>query len=308
MSNPDLKVATRAINLLLVDDHPSNLLALEAVLSDGEYNLILAHSGFEAIELIKRHEIALVLLDIHMPGMDGFETARQMKLIEGCRDIPIIFITAVYNEDPFIKKGYAVGGIDYFSKPFDPEILRLKVGVYSSFRQKTYLLQEREKRIKETEELLKAGRKLSDVLETLPVGVLIADTEGRVCQANEQALKILGLTGLEEKTSYGEILGWWEHDGKLIKASHGPMARSLGSGEPSPIELSQITCSDGTSKSVLSSASPLRSFDGEIVGVVVVIQDVTEHKQIEHDIEQRIQKLISSENRTQADSLNSSTS
>ena len=142
-----------------------------------------------------------------MPVMDGFETARRMKSIEGCRDIPIIFITAVYKEDPFIKKGYEVGGIDYFSKPFDPEILRLKVGLYSSFRQKTYLLQERETRIKETEELLKTGRKLSDVLESLPVGVLIADAEGRVCQANEQALKIWGFTGVEDKESYREFVG-----------------------------------------------------------------------------------------------------
>ncbi|HMF85589.1 MAG TPA: response regulator, partial [Nitrospiraceae bacterium] len=117
MSSPDFKVTTRPINLLLVDDHPGNLLALEAVLSDREYNLIMAHSGYEAIELMKTHEIALVLLDIQMPGMDGYETARQMKLIEGCRDIPIIFITAIYKEDPFIKKGYEVGGIDYFSKP-----------------------------------------------------------------------------------------------------------------------------------------------------------------------------------------------
>ena len=86
----------------------------------------------------------------------------KMKSIEGWRDIPIIFIMAVYKEDPFIKKGYEVGGIDYFSKPFDPEILRLKVRLYSLFRQKIYLLQEKEKRIKETEELLKTGRKLSD--------------------------------------------------------------------------------------------------------------------------------------------------
>ena len=207
MSSPDFKVTTRPINLLLVDDHPGNLLALETVLSDREYNLIMAHSGYEAIELMKTHEIALVLLDIQMPGMDGYETARQMKLIEGCRDIPIIFLTAIYKEDPFIKKGYEVGGIDYFSKPFDPEILRLKVRLYSSFRQKTYLLQEREKRIKETEELLKTGRKWSEALESLPVGVLIADADGRVCQANEQALKILGFTGFEKKESYGEFLG-----------------------------------------------------------------------------------------------------
>ena len=142
---------------------------------------------------------------------------------------------------------------------------------------------------------MKTGRKLSDALESLPGGVLIADADGRVCQANEQALKILGFTGFEKKESYGDFLRWWEHEGKLIKASHAPMARSLRSGESSHNELTQIRCSDGTSKSVLSSASPLRSFDGGIMGVVMVIQDVTEHKQIEQDLEQRVQKLISSE-------------
>jgi PAS domain S-box-containing protein len=293
MANPALRAAARAINLLLVDDQPSNLIALEAVLSDRGYNLILARSGFEAIELMRKHEIAVVLLDVQMPEMDGFETARRLKLIEGREHVPIIFLTAIYKEDPFIKKGYEVGGIDYFSKPFDPDILRMKVDLYSSFHEKTCLLEEREKRIKEAEELLRTGRKLSDVLETLPVGVLIADALGRVCQVNEQVLKIWGFAGFQQE-SYEEFLGWWDHDGKLIKASHGPMARSLKSGESSHNELTRIRCVDGTSKSVLSSISPLRSLKGEIMGVVVVIQDVTEHKQIEHDIEQRVQKLISS--------------
>ena len=136
-SNPECKATLQKANLLLVDDQRSNLIALEAVLSSPEYNLILAQSGLEALELVKQHDIALVLLDVQMPGLDGFETARRMKAIEGCRDIPIIFITAVYTEDPFIKKGYEVGAIDYFSKPFDPETLKLKVGLYSAFRQKT---------------------------------------------------------------------------------------------------------------------------------------------------------------------------
>jgi PAS domain S-box-containing protein len=123
----------------------------------------------------------------------------------------------------------------------------------------------------------------------------MADADGRVCQANEQALAILGFTEFEKEDCYGEFLGWWEHEGKLIKASHAPMACSLRSGEPSHNVLTQIKCSDETSKFVLSSTSPIRSFDGKIMGVVMVIQDVTGHKQIEQDIEQRIQKLISSE-------------
>jgi PAS domain S-box-containing protein len=281
-------------NLLLVDDHHSNLVALQAVLPEREYNLVLAHSGAEAIELLKKHEFALILLDVQMPEMDGFETARRIKATPEHRDVPIVFITAIYKEDPFVRKGYEVGAIDYFSKPFDPEILRLKVSLYSAFHQKAYLLREREKRIRETEELLSTGRKLSAVLETLPVGVLIADAEGRICQVNEEAARIWGFAEPVAENAYGEFLGWWDHDGKLIKAAQGPLARALRSGESSHNELTRIKCLDGAAKTVLNSASPLRDLSGKIVGVVVVIQDVTEHKRIEQDMEQRIQRLISS--------------
>lgn len=293
-SNAQFKAGFQKSNLLLVDDQRSNLIALEAVLSGPDYNLILAQSGLEAIDLVKQHDIALVLLDVQMPGLDGFETARRIKALEGRRDLPIIFITAVYTEDPFIKKGYEVGGIDYFSKPFDPEILKLKVSLYAAFHQKTHLIQERENRLKETKELLKTGRKLASVLEALPIGVFIADADGRVCQVNEEVLKIWGFTGPAERESYGAFLGWWDQDGKLIKASHGPMAKALTSGESSHNELTRIQCFDGTTKSALTSASPLRSLDGKIVGVVVVIQDVTQHEQIRQDLEQHIQKLIAS--------------
>ena len=170
-NDPKTENVFHKINLLLVDDKPSNLITLEAVLSSPEYNLISVFSGYEAIEAVKKQEFALILLDVQMPGMDGFETARHIKEIGGCQDIPIIFISAIYSQDPYIKKGYQVGAIDYFAKPFDPEILKTKVNIYSSFQQRLNLLKEREARIKESEELLKTGRELTSVLESLPVGV-----------------------------------------------------------------------------------------------------------------------------------------
>ena len=279
------------VKLLLVDDIPANLLALEAVLSGPEYELIVAHSGQEALELLQKHDIALVLLDVQMPEMDGFETARRMKQLEAGKDVPIIFVTAVFREDPYVRQGYEAGAVDYFSKPFDPDILRLKVGLYSSFHQKTSLIREREKRIRDTEELLRAGRKLSAVLEKLPIGVVIADAEGRICQINEEVSRIWG--GVIEKHSYGEFLGWWTHDGQRVKAANGPLERALRTGESSHNEMTRIRCLDGTYKMVLNSASPLRSLDGDIVGVVVIIQDVTEHAEIGREMEQRIQRLIS---------------
>jgi PAS domain S-box-containing protein len=286
------KHALEKPTLLLVDDNHGNLVALSSVLPDSEYNLILAHSGAEALELAKVHDVALVLLDVQMPEMDGFETARRLKEMDECRDIPIVFVTAIHKEDPFVKRGYEAGAVDYFSKPFDPEILRLKVRLYSALQQKTQLLREREKRIRQTEELLEVGRKLSGVLESLPVGVLIADAEGRVCQVDEEVYRIWGCIAPSETDSYSDYLGWWGADGRLIKASDGPIARVLAGGVPSRNELTHIKCLDGTSKIVMNSASPLFSLDKEIVGVVLVIQDITEHKQIEQDVQQRIEELV----------------
>jgi PAS domain S-box-containing protein len=278
--------------LLLVDDNAGNLLALQAVLGEADYELISASSGAQALELVKKHEIALVLLDIQMPGMDGFETARRLKKVDGFANIPIIFITAIYSQDPYVKKGYEVGAVDYFTKPFDPELLKLKVRVYVSYWQRNTLLEERERRIRESAELLEAGRKLSGILEKLPVGVIIADAEGRIHQTNEEISKIWGSRGLETD-AYGEYLGWWGRDGKLLKAKQGPLAKAARDGVSTHNELLKIKCFDGTPKTILTSASPLRGLDGGIVGAVVVMRDVTEQKRIEEELLQRIQKLVS---------------
>lgn len=281
------------INILAVDDQPANLIALEAVLAK-EYTLITAASGAEAIAILeKRHDISLILMDLQMPEMDGFEAATRIKQIPGAADIPIIFITAIYKEDPFVRKGYEVGGVDYFSKPFDPEILKKKIAIYAAFRQKSHFLKERERQISETEELLKAGRKLSSLLESLPVGVLIADVDGCICQTNDHVSRIYKASGPMERDAYGEILGWWDANGHMIEEDAGPLARALRKGETSHNELMHIHCLDGSPKTIIGSASPLFGLDGQIVGAVVVIQDVTESKKIGADFEERITKLVS---------------
>jgi CheY-like chemotaxis protein len=283
----------KKITILAVDDKPANVVALEAMLG-ADYIVESAYSGAEALEFLSRREdIDLILMDIQMPEMDGFETVARIKKIERCKDIPIIFITAVYREDPFVKRGYQIGAVDYFSKPFDPDILKMKVGIYSAFRQKAAILKAREMQIKESEELLKTGRKLSSILEGLPVGVLISDVQGGICQTKEAVARILKSSELSEDDSYGAILGWWDGDGKLLKNHHGPLFRALQSGETSHNELFPIKCIDGSEKMIFISASPLRSKDTHIVGAVIVIQDVTEPKKIEVDLENRITRLIS---------------
>jgi PAS domain-containing protein len=224
--------------------------------------------------------------------MDGFETASRIKKMEGCEDLPIIFITAVYSEDPFVKRGYEVGAIDYFSKPFDPELLRLKVGLYSSYRQKVNLLIERERRISETEELLEAGRKLSSIMEALTVGVVIADSNGKLVLTNEAISKILRTKESLDKDAYGKILSWWDGNGSLLKEENGPLKKAL-EGISLHNFRREIICLDGSLVNLVISGSPLINPDGGITGAVLVIQDVTESKRLEEDFETKLANLIS---------------
>lgn len=289
------RALSRKPNVLAVDDKRANLLALEATLAEA-CNVLLAHSGREAVALFEQRpeSIDLILMDVQMPDMDGFETAKRIKQLPGGQDVPIIFITAVFREDPYVKQGYEAGGIDYFTKPFDPDILKLKIAVYASYKLQDELLKQRERAVKESEELLRVGRKLALVLEALPIGVLIADGEGRICQTTEQVGRILGSVAPAETDSYGEILGWWDASGRMLKRGTGALARAIRDGETSRSEVMRIRCVDGNTKSILISASPLRGLDARILGAVVLLQDLTESKRIiEEELQQRVARLIS---------------
>ena len=133
--------AARA-NILLVDDRPENLLALEAILSSLDQTLVRATSGEEALKALLSDDFAVILLDVQMPGMDGFETASHIKRRERTRDIPIIFLTAINREPQHAFRGYSAGAVDYLAKPFDPWVLRAKVSVFVELYLKNRQLRE----------------------------------------------------------------------------------------------------------------------------------------------------------------------
>ena len=118
------------VNILLVDDRPENLLALEAILEPLSQNLIRAHSGPEALKRVLEMEFATILLDVQMPDMNGFEVAEIIKSRERSRTIPIIFLSAINKEEAYVFKGYSMGAVDYVFKPFNPDVLRMKVAVF----------------------------------------------------------------------------------------------------------------------------------------------------------------------------------
>jgi CheY-like chemotaxis protein len=122
-------VAEKA-NILLVDDRAENIVALEAILSSLNQTLVPARSGDAALKALLSDEFAVILLDVLMPGMDGFETAAHIKRRPKTRDVPIIFLTARNAEPDYAFRSYSAGAVDYIAKPFDPWVLRAKVSVF----------------------------------------------------------------------------------------------------------------------------------------------------------------------------------
>jgi signal transduction histidine kinase len=149
-----LPPADPRISLLLVDDRPENLLALEAVLEDEGYEFVRALSGEQALKHLMKRDFALILMDVQMPGISGFDTARLIKLRDKTRDIPIIFLTAISKEDRFVFEGYAVGAVDYMLKPYDANILKAKVAVFAELYKQKHQLQHQAEMMKHQAELL----------------------------------------------------------------------------------------------------------------------------------------------------------
>jgi len=257
-------------NILIVDDRPDNLLVMKAVLEGSpDYMITTASSGAEAIELVKKMDFALILLDIQMPGMDGYETAVEIKKLERGKNIPIVMVTAIFREDPHILKGYAVGAIDYIGKPFNPDILKAKVGVYTSL----YLKSRQNAYLQEAERLLREEGNAKIILETMPIGVIVADRSGAIQQLNQEARRIWG-GGSPAPKDYRDYSGWWPNSGRPIRREEWAITRALEKGETTLCEIIQVQCLDGTKKTVLNSAIPLRN-QSEITGAVDVLQDIT---------------------------------
>src|SRR5580692_10699900 len=122
--------ANEPINILIVDDEPKNLTVLETVLDDPAYRIVRAESADQALLALVVDEFALLILDVRMPGMTGFELAQMIKTRRKTARVPIIFLTAYYNEDQHMLEGYGTGAVDYLHKPVNPAILRSKVAVF----------------------------------------------------------------------------------------------------------------------------------------------------------------------------------
>lgn len=266
LKGSDMTSSRSTAKVLIVDDYEPNILALKVTLDGPQYELYEATSGEQALQLCTQHDFALIILDIQMPGMDGFEAARLIKACERNKETPIIFVTAFYQADPFVQKGYAAGAIDYFGKPFDPGILKTKVGIYTELYLKT-------KRLQETAETLRSHDQIKTLLDAIPVGILVADNNGRIFENNSEAKQIWGDIKQCHIDELDQYKGWWPDTGRPLLSEDWPLARALKNGEVIKDEIINIECFDGHRKTVKNSACPIKGKDGRVMGAVAVFQD-----------------------------------
>ena len=171
--------------LLVVDDYPENLISMRALLARQDWQVLTASSGIEALSTLLEHEVDLVLLDVQMPEMDGFEVARLMRGSQRTRLTPIIFLTANEQSQAAVLKGYASGAVDYLFKPFDPQILKPKV--------QALLDQQRNRRALQrlTRDLEAARAFNASVLENAAEGILVVAEDGVIRFANPAISRLL---------------------------------------------------------------------------------------------------------------------
>jgi signal transduction histidine kinase len=228
--------APEPVSILLVDDRPENLLALEAVLEPLGQTLVRATSGEEALRALLVRDFALILLDVQMPGMNGFETAQLIKARERARANPIIFLTAISKEEAYVVRGYEAGAVDYLSKPFNPDVLRSKVAVFVELHHRREQLRRQEQALRAAErrevELAFRTRMLEQEAESAArlealnrelaaTNAVLAERQRELERAMDTRSRFYASMSHELRTPINAILGY---NTLLLDGIYGPLA------------------------------------------------------------------------------------
>ncbi|WP_213878494.1 EAL domain-containing protein [Pseudomonas sp. dw_358] len=260
--------------LLVVDDYPENLIRMRALLERQDWQVVTAASGVEALGALLEHEVDLVLLDVQMPGMDGFEVARLMRGSQRTRLTPIIFLTANEQSQAAVLKGYANGAVDYLFKPFDPQILRPKVQA----------LLEQQRNRKDLQRLskdLESARAFNaSVLENAAEGILVVDEHGQVTYANPAISRLLGASAEELRNA---ALIDFLHKPAVHSWRESEFFRAYSSRDTFRIHDASLRTHNGQHLPVALSCAPL---PGEQRAMVVTVLDMSVvrslHQQLEY--------------------------
>lgn len=280
------------VKILVVDDKKENLLALRAILPEPQYNLVTATSGEEALLLLLKHDFAVILLDVMMPGMDGYELARLIRSRERTRHVPIIFLTAVATDAEHMFKGYSLGAADYLMKPLEPAVVKSKVNVFVDLYRKTLQVKKQEELIREKERLEKEiemaelrrsqEERYRQLTESIPQMVWTSRPDGTPEYFNSRWIEYTGLAPDYTKNwleplhpdDRARILSDWNeklHEKHLFEA-----------------ECRVRRASDSTYRWHLVRAVPLRDSSGEVIGWVGTFTDIEDQKRAETELKNTI--------------------
>jgi PAS domain S-box-containing protein len=263
------------VNVLLVDDHPENLIALEAILGGLGQNLVRAHSGEEALRCLLDQDFAVILLDVQMPGMDGLETASLIRQRQRSRSTPIIFVTAFDTSDSLMAKGYALGAVDYLFKPIEPAILTSKVAVFVDLFKKTQEVARQATQLAAMNaELQHSEERFRLLSRCSPVGIFLMDTDGRYTYANPSCQAISGFA-VQENWQTDWINSIYEQERSKVLAD---WSTTIQQGQPYSEEF-RIQTRERGMRWVHVRTAPMLSDQGELLGHVGTLEDITDRKQ-----------------------------
>lgn len=281
-------------SILIVDDQPKNLVAMEATLAGLADRIVSASSGTEALKRILEEDFAVILLDVQMPGMDGFETAALIRQRERSRNTPIIFVTAFSRTDENVFQGYTIGAVDYLFKPVVPEILKSKVSIFVELSRSRIELKEH------SEHLQRLNERMETILDSVADGIIGIDSDGSVRLANRAARQILGWSEQMMRSAPAhQLLHRGVHDENFDEADCA-LLQSLEQHVSLGLHEGSIARADGTVfPGELTSAPIISGGSDEPEGIVLVFRDISE-RQAAQRAEEHALRLKESEHANRA--------
>ncbi|AGA88969.1 PAS domain S-box [Thioflavicoccus mobilis 8321] len=270
--------------LLIVDDHAHNLFTLRTLIQTHmDVAILEAISGRDAIDLTLEHpDIDLIILDVQMPEMDGFQTASLLKLRKRTRDIPIIFLTAAFKSEEFQQRGYAVGAVDYLLKPIEDNQLINKISTYFRLIEKERDLNRRLEQLvaERTAELAKAHQSLANIIEYMGEALLVLNPEGEIKMVNPTACAMLDYS---EQDLLGMAIGdvFEEEADEQAGAFMGTWLEALiRTGALRQIE-ARFIAKDGRRVPILFSRTAVKDGDGRITDIICIAKNMTGYTRLD---------------------------
>ncbi|MEO7095439.1 MAG: ATP-binding protein [Polyangiales bacterium] len=258
--------------ILVVDDHAANLLAIEAVLEPLGHTMLKAKSGEEALRLLLDHDVALILMDVQMPGLDGFRTVQLIKERERSRVTPVIFLTAINKEAAHVARGYDTGAVDYIFKPFDADILRAKVAVFLELHLTKQRLIEKEIELRKAERVAHEAamaRRFRSLTDAMPQCVWATRRDGSVYYVNRTARAYLGkVVAASSEYRIGDLCH--PEDEARVRDAWTRCMREAREWETA----FRMRAEDGSYRWFLGRAVPERDDDRGVTGFIITATDI----------------------------------